>query len=103
MRQSSSGCPRYIPAKECEPASHFTADLRGLAPQRHGLHDSADLYDFVELFGVRECFVDALPARFENSVLLNRFRRTRNLLLGSSPWLSSALARPSACHRNPSA
>src|ERR1700687_1196107 len=76
-----------IAAEKCERASHFTANLRGLASCGHGIHDSAELYDLVELFGVGECFVDVLPARFENSLLVNGFRRTRNLLLGSRPSL----------------
>jgi hypothetical protein len=51
----------------------------------HGLHNSAELYDLVKLFGVGKRFVNALPARFENWLLVNGFRRTGNLVLGSRP------------------
>src|SRR3981081_1187540 len=74
-------------AEKQERASHFTTDLRGLASRGHGLHDSTELYDLVELFGVGERFVDARPARFENRLLVNGFCRTRKLLLGSPPGL----------------
>jgi hypothetical protein len=70
---------RDVPAEERERASHFTTNLRGPVSEVHGLHDSTELYDFVKLFGVGERFVDALPARFENRLLVNGFRRMRNL------------------------
>ena len=79
---------RDMPTEERERASHFTTDLRALVSQVHGLHDSTELYDLVELFGVSKRFVDALGARFENRLLVNGFRRTRNLLLGSRPSLT---------------
>src|SRR4029077_9141646 len=81
---------RVVPAKECERASHFPADLRGLVSQVHCLHDATDLYDLVELFGVSKRFVDALPARFENRLLMNGFRSVRNLLLGPRQSLPRA-------------
>jgi len=43
-----------VPTKECERASHFTTDLRGLVSQVHGLHDSTQMYNLVELFSVGE-------------------------------------------------
>src|SRR5208282_1820186 len=76
-----------VPAEERERASHFATDLRRLVSQVHGLHDSAELYDLVELLGVGKRFVDAVPARFENRLLVNGFRRTRNLLLDRGPTL----------------
>ena len=79
---------RDVPAEERERASYFTTDLRWLVSQVHGLQDSTELYDLVELFGVGKRFVHALAARFENGLLVNGFRRTLNLLLGSRPSLS---------------
>ncbi len=79
---------RDVPAEEGERASHFATDLRRLVSQAHGLHDATELYDLVELFGVGQRFVDALPACFENSLLVYRFRRMRNLVLGCRPGLS---------------
>src|SRR2546425_2336784 len=51
------------------------------ASRGHGLHDSSKLDDLVEPFGLGERFVDALAARDENSLLVNGFRRMRNLLV----------------------
>jgi hypothetical protein len=48
------------------------------------------LNDLIELFGVGERFVDALPARFESDLLVNGFRRPRNLLAGCRPSLIKA-------------
>ena len=62
---------RYVPAEERERASDFTTDLRGLLSEVHRLHDSTELYDFVGLFRVSERFVDELPVRFENRLLVN--------------------------------
>src|ERR1700728_3554132 len=76
---------RDVPPEERERASHFTTDLRGLVSEVHGLHGSTELYDFVELFGVSERFVDAFPGGFESSLLVNGFRRMRNLIVGSRP------------------
>src|SRR5579864_9281737 len=91
---------RDVAAEERERASHFTTDLRGLASQVHGLQDSTELYDLVELLGVGERIIDALPARFETSFLVNGFRRARNLLLGSSPNLSGD-GKTTECDRKP--
>jgi len=44
-----------------------------------GVHGCTELCDLVELLGVSECFVDTLSAGFENGLLMNGFRRTRNL------------------------
>jgi hypothetical protein len=65
---------RDVPTEERERASRFTTDLRGRVSKVHGLHDSAELYDLVELFGIDERFVDALPACFETRLLVNGFR-----------------------------
>src|SRR6266436_7955707 len=81
---------RDVPTEERERASHFTTDLRWFISQVHGLHDSTELYDLVELFGVGKRFVDTLPARLENGLLVNRLRRARNLLLGARPSLRCA-------------
>src|ERR1700726_2764784 len=88
VRHKFDVSPRDVPTEEHERASHFTADLRGLVWQVHGLHDSTELYDLVELFGVGKRFVDALPARRENSLLVNGVRRMRNPILCSRPSLS---------------
>src|SRR5947209_2235387 len=88
VRHKFDVSPRDVTAEERERASHFTTDLRRLVPQVHGLHDSTELYDLVELFGVGKRFIDALPARSEISLLVNGFRRTGNLFLGSCPGLS---------------
>ena len=76
---------RDVPTEESERAARLETDLGGLVSQVHGLHDSAELYDLVELFGVGERFVHALAARFNNDLLVNGFRRMRNLILGSLP------------------
>lgn len=55
------------------------------ASEVHGLHDSTELYDFVELFRSSQHFVNARPARLENRLLVNGFCRMRNLILGSRP------------------
>src|SRR5580658_897340 len=78
---------RDIPAEEREGASHFTTDLGALVAQVHGLQHATKLDDLVELFGVNECFVDALPAGFEYGLLVDRFRRMRNFLRGFRPSL----------------
>ena len=90
---------RDVPAEERERTSHFTTDLCGLVSQVHGLHDSTELYDFVELFGVGKRFVDAFPARFENRLLMDGFRRARNLL-SSRPSISRAQSQPTECDCN---
>jgi hypothetical protein len=59
VRQEFDLSSRDVPAEEHERASHFTTDLRGLVSEVHGLHDSTELYDFVELFGVSQRFVNA--------------------------------------------
>lgn len=79
---------RDVTAEEHERASYFTADLRGLVSQVHGLHDSTELYDLLKLIGVGERFVDALSARLENSLFVNGFLRTRNLLFDSRTSLA---------------
>jgi hypothetical protein len=71
-----------IPAEEREPASHFATDLAGLVSQVHGLQDPAEPYDLFEPFVIGERLINALPARFENRLLMNGFRTTRNLVLG---------------------
>src|SRR5580693_1121679 len=76
---------RNVSAEEGECASHLRANLSGLVGQMHGLHDSTELDHLVELFGVGERVVNALPAGFENRLLMNGFRRTRNLLIGVGP------------------
>src|ERR1700677_2094440 len=77
-----------VPAEELERASRFTADLRGLVGQVHGLHGATQLYDLVELFGVGKCIVDALTARCENRLLVNGVGCMRNPVLCSRPSLS---------------
>src|SRR5580693_1305076 len=62
---------RYVPAEERESASDFTTDLRGLLSEVHRLYDPTELYYLVELFRVNERFVDELPVRFENRLLVN--------------------------------
>src|SRR5208282_3892103 len=92
---------RDVPTEECEGASHFTTDLCGLVSDVHGLHDSTELYHLVELFGVGERFVNALPARFEDRFLVNGFRRMRNPVLGFRPSLSCAQGQSAECDSNP--
>jgi len=78
---------RYVPAEQLERASLFTADLRRLDGQVHGLHDATQLYDFVELFGVGKRIVDALAACCENTLLVNGVGCMRNPVLCSRPSL----------------
>src|SRR5689334_22673166 len=70
-----------VAAEESERTSRIRADLRGLVSQRHSLHGGAELHDFIELFGIGQGLVDALPAGFEKMLLMNRFGRMRHLIL----------------------
>src|ERR1700735_2191357 len=79
---------RDVPTEESERATRLETDLGGLVSPVHGLHDPAELYDLVELFGVGERFVHALAARFDNGLLVNGFRGMRNFILGSRPSLN---------------
>ena len=76
-----------VPAEQLERAARFTADLRGLVGQVHGLHSAAQLYDLVELFGVAKHIVNALAARGENRLLVNGVSCMRNSVIGSRPSL----------------
>src|ERR1700726_3368077 len=68
-------------AEKCERASHFSADFgRHLLERNGGILGCTDLSDFVELLRINERFVDTIPARFEDGLLMNGFRRTGNLL-----------------------
>ncbi len=79
---------RHIAAEKRKRSTCFWADLRGLASRCHaGLHSCTEQHHLVELFRVCECFINALPARLENGLLVNGFRRMRNLLHGLRPAL----------------
>jgi len=45
---------RDVPTQERECASHLAGDLRGRIWQVHRRHDSTELNDIVELFGVEK-------------------------------------------------
>jgi hypothetical protein len=81
-------------------APYVTTDLRRLVSQVHRLHDSTELHDFVELFGVGECFVHALAARFKERLLVDGFRSVRNPLVGFRASLTVAKGQPAECHGN---
>jgi hypothetical protein len=85
---------RDVAAEEGECASRVATYLRGLVRHVHGLHDSAEFYDLVELFGVGERLVDALSAGLEDRFLMNGFRRAGDLLLNLRPHLVEPTARP---------
>ena len=78
---------RDVAAEEGECASRVATYLRGLVRHVHGLHDSAEFYDLVELFGVGERLVDAIWTRFEDRLLVNGFRRAGDFIFSSSPRL----------------
>lgn len=68
--------PNDVPAETGKRATDFTADVRGRGSRgRAGLHGRTELRYLIELFGVGERFIDALPARFENNFLVNGFAR----------------------------
>ena len=88
---------RNVSAEEGERTSYFAADRRRRASQVHGLHRSAKLNDFVELFGVSERLVDALAIRFEIGFLMNGFLGMRNLRIGSGPSLRWEQSESTEC------
>jgi tetratricopeptide (TPR) repeat protein len=66
--------PDDMSCENCESASHLSADLRRRSAKRHTrLHRGTEVHDLVELGGLRERFVQALPARFESGFLMNGF------------------------------
>ncbi len=71
-----------VAAEERERASGFAIDLGGLVAQVHGLHDSAELDDLVELFRVHERFVDAAAAGFEDRLLMDGVGIVRDSIVG---------------------
>jgi hypothetical protein len=72
--------------EECERATHLPADFGGFFPKRHArLHGPTELNDFVKLSDVGERLIDTLTARSKHKLLVNRFRRMGNAVLGTSP------------------
>jgi len=72
--------------EKCERASHLQADFGGFFPKRHArLHGPTELNDFVKLSDVGERLIDTLTARSKHGLLMNRFRRMGNAVLGTSP------------------
>src|SRR5258708_6305152 len=75
-----------VATEKCECATYLPANFGGVFPQRHaGLHGPTELHDFVKLSGVGECFIDTLAACLEDGLLMDRFRRMGNVILGPSP------------------
>jgi len=67
-------------------ATHLPADLGRFFPNRHArLHGPTELNDFVKLSDVGERLIDTLTARLKHGLLMNRFRRMGNSVLGASP------------------
>jgi hypothetical protein len=65
----------------------FIVASGGQEYQSKGFHGLTELHDLVALIGVGERFIDTLSPRFENRLVVNGFRRRRNLLLGPRPSL----------------
>ena len=72
--------------EKCERATHLPADLGRFFPNRHArLHGPTELNDFVKLSDVGERLIDTLTARLKHGLLMNRFRRMGNSVLGPNP------------------
>jgi len=72
--------------EKCERATHLPADFGGFLPKCHArLHGPTELNDFVKLSDVGERLIDTLTARLKHGLLMNRFRRMGNAVLGTSP------------------
>jgi len=88
-----------VATEKCECATHLPANFSGFFPQRHaGLHGPTELPDFVKLSGVGECFIDTFAARLEDGLLMDRFRRMGNAILGTGPNSDRARGTASKCN-----
>ena len=74
-----------VATEKCERATHLPADFVGFFPNFPRLHGAAESNDFVKLSGVGERLIDTLTARLKHGLLMNRFRRMGNAVLGTSP------------------
>src|SRR5262245_17568309 len=75
-----------VATEKCERATHLPADFGGILPKRDArLHGPTELNDFVKLSDVGERLIDTLRARLKHGLLMNRFRRMGNAVLGASP------------------
>ena len=75
-----------VAAEKGERAAHLPADFGGFFPKRRArLHGPTELNDFVKLSDVGERLIDTLTARLKHGLLMNRFRRMGNAVLGTSP------------------
>src|SRR5262249_53572938 len=74
-----------VATEKCERAAHLPADFSGFFPKSHArLHRPTELNDFVKLSEVGERLIDTPTARLKHGLLMNRFRRMGNALLGAS-------------------
>src|SRR5215469_17624979 len=87
-------------AEKCERATQLPADCGGFFPKRHArLHGPTESNDFVKLSDVGERFIDTLTARLKHGLLMNRFRRMGNAVLGASPTPDRDHAKANKCNR----
>jgi hypothetical protein len=70
-------------AKEREGAAHFATNLS--RPPASGHARLAKLYDPIELCRLCQRFIHALPARFENDLLMNGLSGPRDLVTVTGP------------------
>lgn len=83
VRHKFDVSPRDEAAVKRKGASRFPTDLCGFIRQVHRLQRSTELNDAGKLFGISKSFVDALRARSENRLLMNRLRCSRYPILNS--------------------
>src|SRR5215467_13575649 len=63
-----------VTTEKCKCATCLSANFGRFFPQRHaGLHGHAKVHDSVKLSGFGERFIDTLPARFKDGLLMDRF------------------------------
>ena len=88
-----------VATEKCECATHLPTDFRRAFPQRHaGPHGPTEVHDLVKLSGVGECFIDALAARLEDWLLVDRFSRMGNAILGAGPNSDRACGTANKCN-----
>src|SRR5215471_16886557 len=88
-----------VATEKCECATRLSANFGGFSPRRHaGLHGPAELHDSVKLSSAGECFIDTLAARLKDGLLMDRFRRMGNAILGTGPSSDRACGTASKCN-----
>src|SRR5215472_7291766 len=89
-----------VATEKYERPTHLPADFGGFFPKRQArLHGPTELNDFVKLSDVGERLIDTLTARLKHGFLMNRFRRMRNAVFGTSPNPGRDRTTASKCNR----